>query len=348
MKDKKNLSFKFPLKITMYLMLIFLASAGVIITIVSVFNFMDKWYVQENILAFLAICIASMFIVNFTLSFIFSNYLNKKAIFVRNLLEEIANGNYDVKLPLPEKEGLIYDITVDFNKMVDELNSTVILQNNFASNFSHEFKTPIVSIKGYAELLKNSENLSKEEYDKYVNIIVEETRRLSNLTKSTLLISKLDAITKLDETAPVKINEQIEECVLLLDGSFQEKNIDVELSLTPHVIETNADTLKDVWINLLTNAIKYNKENGKIIIKSVIENNQYVITFEDTGIGMDKKTLSHIFDKYYQGDSSHFKKGNGLGLPIAKRIIELAGGYIYASSEVDVGTVFTIVFPIAK
>ncbi len=348
MKDKKNLSFKFPLKITMYLMLIFLASAGVIIAIVSIFNFMDKWYVQENILAFLAICIASMFIVNFTLSFIFSNYLNKQAIFVRNLLEEIANGNYDVKLPLPKNEGLLYDITVDFNKMVDELNSTVILQNNFASNFSHEFKTPIVSIKGYAELLKNSENLSKEEYDKYVNIIVEETRRLSNLTKSTLLISKLDAITKLDETAPVKINEQIEECVLLLDGSFQEKNIDVELSLTPHVIETNADTLKDVWINLLTNAIKYNKENGKIIIKSVIENNQYVITFEDTGIGMDKKTLSHIFDKYYQGDSSHFKKGNGLGLPIAKRIIELAGGYIYASSEVDVGTVFTIVFPIAK
>ena len=329
-------------------MLIFLASAGVTITVVSVFNFVDKTYVQENVLAFLAICIASMFIVNFSLSFILSNYLNKKTIFVRNLLEEIANGNYDVKLPLPENEGLIYDITVDFNKMVDELKSTVILQNNFASNFSHEFKTPIVSIKGYAELLKNSDNLSKEEYDKYVNIIVEETRRLSKLTQSTLLISKLDAITKLDETSPVKINEQIEECVLLLDGSFQDKNIDVELSLTPYVIETNADTLKDVWINLLTNAIKYNKENGKIIVKSFIEDNQYVITFEDTGIGMDKKTLSHIFDKYYQGDSSHFKKGNGLGLPIAKRIVELAGGYMYASSEVDVGTVFTIIFPIEK
>ena len=249
---------------------------------------------------------------------------------------------------MPEKQGALYDVIVDFNKMVDELNSTVLLQNNFASNFWHEFKTPIVSIKGYAELLKNNENLSKEEYDKYINIIIEETRRLSNLTQSTLLISKLDTLNHFEETAPIKINEQIEECVILLDGSFQEKNIDVELSLTPYVISANADTFKNLWINLFTNAIKYNKENGKIIVKSFIDDDRYVITFEDTGIGMDKKTLSHIFDKYYQGDSSHLKKGNGLGLPIAKRIVELAGGYMFASSEVGVGTTFTIFFPINK
>ena len=140
-------------------MLIFLFSAGLIIAVVTIFNIIDKPYVQENILAFLAICLASTFIVNFALAFIFTNYLNKQAVFVRNLLKEISNGNYDVKIPLPEKQGALYDVIVDFNKMVDELNSTVLLQNNFASNFSHEFKTPIVSIKGYAELLKNNENL---------------------------------------------------------------------------------------------------------------------------------------------------------------------------------------------
>ena len=228
--------------------------------------------------------------------------------------------------------------------MIDALNSTAVLQKNFASNFSHEFKSPIVSIKGYAELLMQNKTLSEEEKHKYLKIIIDESERLSKLASATLLISRLDAKKYVENLTDIRIDEQIEECVLLLDKEFEKLNIDVSLGLQPFTLKGNADLLKEVWINLLTNAIKYNREGGKISVKSRITESNYVISFSDTGIGMDEKEQMHAFDNYYQGNGAESSKGSGLGLSIARRIVELSGGEILLTSKKDVGSTFTVLF----
>ena len=228
--------------------------------------------------------------------------------------------------------------------MIDALNSTAVLQKNFASNFSHEFKTPIVSVKGYAELLMQDETLSEEDRRKYLKIIIDESERLSKLASATLLISRLDAKKYVENLTDIRIDEQIEECVLLLDKEFEKLNIDVSLGLQPFTLKGNADLLKEVWINLLTNAIKYNREGGKISVKSRITESNYVISFSDTGIGMDEKEQMHAFDNYYQGNGAESSKGSGLGLSIARRIVELSGGEILLTSKKDVGSTFTVLF----
>lgn len=189
-----------------------------------------------------------------------------------------------------------------------------------------------------------NKNLSEEEKRKYLKIIIDESERLSKLASATLLISRLDAKKYVENLTDIRIDEQIEECVLLLDKEFEKLNIDVSLGLQPFTLKGNADLLKEVWINLLTNAIKYNREGGKISVKSRITESNYVISFSDTGIGMDEKEQMHAFDNYYQGNGAESSKGSGLGLSIARRIVELSGGEILLTSKKDVGSTFTVLF----
>lgn len=189
-----------------------------------------------------------------------------------------------------------------------------------------------------------NKTLSEEEKHKYLKIIIDESERLSKLASATLLISRLDAKKYVENLTDIRIDEQIEECVLLLDKEFEKLNIDVSLGLQPFTLKGNADLLKEVWINLLTNAIKYNREGGKISVKSRITESNYVISFSDTGIGMDEKEQMHAFDNYYQGNGAESSKGSGLGLSIARRIVELSGGEILLTSKKDVGSTFTVLF----
>lgn len=343
-KNKSKLTFALPLWTFLLIAISLVTSISIVIIVVATFNLVEKEYVQNNIFLFLIICFSSVMIVGTILAFIMTRILKYKFKKVTVVFKKIADGDFSSKIKLPSPKSFLYHLIYDFNKMVDRLKSTALLQSNFADNFSHEFKTPIASIKGYAEILKTNKNLSKEETETYLKIIIDETDRLIKLSSSTLLLSELDSKTSFDNITEVKINEQIEDCVLLLDNSFQEKNIDVELSLTPFKIKTNKEMLSDVWINILSNAVKYNVQNGKIKIRSYINKKGYVVEFEDTGIGMDEKTKTRVFDKYFQGES-HAKKGNGLGLSIVKKIIELAGGEITVSSELNKGSIFTIIFP---
>lgn len=320
------------------------ASIGIILTVVAIFDFVEKDYVQNNIFIFLIICLSSVILVGTALAFFISRILKNKFKKVTLVFDRIASGDFSTKISLPSEKSFLFHLIQDFNKMVDRLKSTALLQSNFADNFSHEFKTPIASIKGYAELLKENKSLSNSERETYLKIIIDETDRLIKLSSSTLLLSELDSKTSFSNLTEVKVHEQIEDCVLLLDKSFDEKNIDVELSLTPFTLNTNKEMLSDVWINLLSNAVKYNVQDGKIKIRSFFDHRGYVVDFEDTGIGMDEKTRVKVFDKYFQGETQS-KKGNGLGLSIVKKIIELIGGEIQVSSTLNKGTTFTIIFP---
>lgn len=348
-KNKNNNStIKASIKYGLVLIICFLVAASIVISVVAIFDFLGQDYVKDNYFVFLIICIVAAIIVGWGLSIIVSRYFMRTEIYLSKILNQIAKGDYTTKIPEEYSDKYFKKVIQDFNKMVDTLNSTALLQSDFANNFSHEFKTPIVSIKGYAELLRDNDNLSESDKRRYLNIIIAESERLTNLASSTMLISRLDTLKEFDNIVPVKINQQIEECVILLDKMFENKNINVDVDVKPFTINTNADMLKEVWINLITNAIKYNKNNGNIIIKSHEEDNNYIVEFIDDGIGMKEETLAHIFDKYYQGDTSHYKKGSGLGLSIAKKIIELSGGTITVTSKENEGSTFKISFPKKK
>ena len=309
-----------------YLIICFAVAALIVIAIIWAFDYIEKDFVTKNYIVFFLICFASATIVGWGVMLILTSRINKEANNLRKTLSGIANGDYSQKYEPIEKYYIFSESVDDFNKMIDALNSTAVLQKNFASNFSHEFKTPIVSVKGYAELLMQNKTLSEEEKHKYLKIIIDESERLSKLASATLLISRLDAKKYVENLTDIRIDEQIEECVLLLDKEFEKLNIDVSLGLQPFTLKGNADLLKEVWINLLTNAIKYNREGGKISVKSRI------------------KEQMHAFDNYYQGNGAESSKGSGLGLSIARRIVELSGGEILLTSKKDVGSTFTVLF----
>lgn len=265
---------------------------------------------------------------------------------IRKIINKIASGEFDEMIENDVVDSLYYDMIDDFNKMILELQSNTLMKKDFISNFSHEFKTPIVSIKGYAELLYETPNLDIETRNTYLKIIIEEARRLAKLSNETMLLSKLDSTEIIDHQEEYFLDEQIKECILLLDHELQTKDIDIEVNLNPIKFYGNRDLLKEVWINLLNNAIKYSSLNGKIIVSLKVVDKEIQLSIADNGVGMNDEVVKHIFDRYYQADSSHKGKGIGLGLSITKRIVELNGGKINVMSKEGIGSVFTVILPI--
>lgn len=220
-----------------------------------------------------------------------------------------------------------------------------VLRTDFINNFSHEFKTPIISIKGFAEILKD-DDLSKEEKNEYLDIIIEESKRLSSLATNVLNLSKIETQVILNDIQRFNIGEQIRQSILLLDSKFQAKNILLDINIEDCYINGNKEMLNQVWVNLLDNAIKFNSKNGIVSINMKKEEGNIFINITDTGVGIESESIPKIFDKFYQGDISHATHGNGLGLTIVKKIIKLHGGTIECDSIVSKGTKFTIILPI--
>lgn len=239
----------------------------------------------------------------------------------------------------------MFPLYQSFNSMVKELKIIEILRTDFISHFSHEFKTPIVSIKGFANLAK-SENISKEERDEYLNIIINEIDRLVTLSNQTLLLTRLESIEIVVDKELYNLDEQIRQSILLLQNQWEEKNINLKIDLEKVKISSNKDLLQQLWINILNNSIKYSYDGGNIhvVLKEKDENSIQVI-IKDNGIGIDDETLKHIFTKFYQVDSSRKTEGLGLGLSIVKIIIDLCEGSIDVKSEKGKGTTFFITLP---
>ena len=237
--------------------------------------------------------------------------------------DKIADGDYSVRIHLrgPEEIRTLRD---KFNHMAEEIGSVEMLRSDFVNNFSHEFKTPIVSIRGFAKALK-WDNLSAEERDEYIDIIISESERLS---VNVLYLSKIEQQTILTDKRRFNLSEQIRLVVALLDKKLTEKQIQVNFNCGEFFFTGNEEMLRQVWINLLDNAIKYSPAHGVIEIQMEQKNGKTTVTVANQGEFIPPETAAHIFEKFYQGDTSHATKGNGLGLAIAKRIIELHGGAI--------------------
>jgi signal transduction histidine kinase len=262
---------------------------------------------------------------------------------LRALLDEIAKGNFDVQIPLTRSKYANKSIE-DINKVLQELNSVKLMRTNFISDFSHEFKTPIVNINGFAELLLE-EDLSKEERIEYAQIIYDESNRLANMSRNVLLLNKLNSQGIVCNKTTFSLDEQLRTCISQFTREITKKNLQAECNATEMYFNGDADLLRQVWINLLSNAIKFSHPNGNLTVTLRREGGNIVTEIADEGCGMDEETQKHIFDQFYQGDKSHSTDGNGLGLSIAKRIVEMCNGTISVRSARDVGTTFIVTLP---
>lgn len=258
--------------------------------------------------------------------------------------EKLSRGDFSARLNLrrPPEFRLLSE---NFNRMAKELGGIEVLRTDFINNFSHEFKTPIISIKGFAEILR-SDDLSKEEKNEYLDIIIEESKRLSSLATNVLNLSKIETQSIINEVERFNLGEQIRQCILLLDSKFINKNILLNINIEDYYINGNKEMLNQVWLNILDNSIKFNNEDGLVKIDMKKENEDIIVEITDNGVGISEEKIYKIFDKFYQCDTSHATNGNGLGLSIVKKIIELHGGTISCESVISKGTKFIVKLPI--
>ena len=261
-------------------------------------------------------------------------------------MNRLAKGDFKARI---EDKGVlanhpaIREANHSFNKLAEELEQTEMLRSDFINNFSHEFKTPIVSIAGFAKLLKRG-NLNDEQRLAYLTSIEEESMRLSYMATNVLNLTKVENQTILTDVTTFNVSEQVRSAVLLLETKWAEKEIELQLDFDEHTLEGNEELLKQVWINLVDNAIKFSPRLGEVILDVTEENAFITVKISNTGPEIPSDKMEKIFRKFYQAEESHANEGNGIGLAIVKRVVELHRGSVAVRSEQGM-TTFSVRLP---
>lgn len=265
-----------------------------------------------------------------------------------NAMNRLAAGDFKTRLTFAgpmAKYPLAKELTESFNKMASELESTEMLRSDFINNFSHEFKTPIVSIAGFAKLLKK-DHLSPEEQTEYLNI-EDESLRLSAMATNVLNLTKIENQSILTDLSDYNLSEQLRTCVLMLENKWNRKKLELILDFEEYSITANEELMKQVWINLIDNAIKFTPEDGCVEISVTEEPEIVSVTVINSGSEIPPESLNRIFQKFYQADESHATEGNGIGLAIVQKVVELHGGQVSVESQMG-RTAFTVTLPVRK
>ena len=263
-----------------------------------------------------------------------------------NQMNRLAAGDFKARIHFGKPiaaHPAFQEIEKSFNTAAEELEQTEMLRSDFINNFSHEFKTPIVSIAGFAKLLRRG-NLTPEQQQEYLAIIEEESLRLAYMATSVLDLTKIENQTILTNVSHFNVSEQVRSAILLLEEKWSRKNLDFNLRIGEFDICANEEQLKHVWINLLDNAIKFSEEYGCIDILVEEKNDKIVVVISNTGKPIPKESMKRIFNKFYQADESHSSQGNGIGLAIVKKVVELHRGEVFVQSN-DTLTTFTVELP---
>lgn len=338
---KKRMSLAVSLTVFVFLVMVLSVVIGRLCTYLLEFIFGSS-ILENGFLAFFALLLTSVSI-GTSITALLSRWMVKPVRNMIKAIEDVAKGDFSVTVKgssIPELESL----AASFNKMVRELAGIEMLRINFINNFSHEFKTPIVSIKGFAKLLKEG-GLTSEEEQEYLDIIIQESKRLVDLSTNVLNLSKVENTEIISEKEVYALDEQIRRAILILEPKWSAKNLSVDVDLESINIYNNAPLIQQIWVNLLDNAIKFTDSCGKLQVSLRCVNSSIRFCLQDNGHGMDEETKQHIFDKFYQGDTAHAITGNGLGLTLIKRIVSLCNGHIEVESSLGKGSTFTVFLP---
>lgn len=258
--------------------------------------------------------------------------------------KEVAKGNYSVRVSDSSKMEEVQTTFRYFNAIVKQLDSVSSLSNDFASNVSHEFKTPLTAVEGYAMLLQDP-TLTEEERQEYLDQILQNVHRLTELVGNILLLSRVENKGLADAYTTFRVDEQIRQAVVRLQTLWSQKALTIDAELDEVSIHASEGLLSHVWGNLMENAIKFSPVGGTIELRLLEQTECVVFTIRDRGCGMSPEVRERIFEKFYQGDPSHKDKGHGLGLPLVKRIVELSDGVIEVESQEGQGALFRVILP---
>ena len=260
---------------------------------------------------------------------------------IQKFTQKITYGDFSARLK-PIHIGEYNKIVTDLNTMAEELSGIETLRTDFVSNVSHELKTPLSVLRNYGALLEEPD-LSEEKRLEYAGSINRVTKHLSELITNILRLNKLESQKLYPKSKKCNLSEMLCECLIGFESEWDIKNLEINTDIEEDVyINTDPEMLVLVWNNLFSNALKFTSDGGEITVNLKKENNKVAVSVSDTGCGMNEETMKHIFDKFYQGDTSHSAKGNGLGLALVKRVIDILGGEITVESTPNEGSTFTV------
>ena len=340
----RNRSFRIAVLFSALVFLILLLTmglTGLITVLVSESNFIDAPPKELTLLLFAVISIIVGTILSHTVGKRPLNVIRE----IDDATKEVVKGNFTVRLNEDIVAEELNSMAHNFNTMVRELSNTEILRKDFIENVSHEFQTPLSAIEGYAALLQN-QSLTTQKRQEYAARILVNARRLSDLSGNILLLSRLEHQELEIQKETYALDEQIREAILLFETKWTQKELCLEVDLSAIRYKGNKELLMQVWQNLIGNAVKFVAQKGEIRITLRIEKNDVIVTVADNGIGMSEAVQKRIYEKFYQADTSRTGIGNGLGLALAKRIVDLHNGTLTVASAEGKGTMFTVTLPL--
>lgn len=326
----------FGLAVLLFLFLIFLLTRT---------NLFATEVISENTGLIVVISVVSLMIIAQIMTIVFVEWFIHPVKSLSNAINRIAQGDFNVEIDSSKFRKEMKEIADDLNKMAKELKSIEVMRSDFVSDVSHEFRAPISAIQGYVTLLSNT-NITDEQRKEYFTKLSESTRQLTGLVDNVLRLSRLESQNIVSESKPFSLDEQLRCAVLVFEQEWTQKNIELELDLPECEYNGNEEMLNQIWLNLIGNAVKFTDENGKIEISLDVSNDSFVeVTVRDNGIGMTDEVKKHIFEKFYQADTSRKVEGNGLGLSLVKSVSELTHSVVEVESETQKGSVFTVKLP---
>lgn len=340
----KTLQWKLTLVI-LVIQFISMLSVGVLYLIACYLNFEPVIWLARSSLMIILVFFAVAMVLSTLIAIPVTRFFLRPLKQLSEATLKVQKGNFNAEVEVPPGIGDFSELFSNFNRMIKELRGTELFRSDFINNFSHEFKTPIVSIRGFAKQLQLDDTLSEEQKKEYIEFIVKESNRLSSMANNILLLSKLENQQYVTNRSTFYMDELIRRSLLLFEKQWTEKNLELELDLCEVKYTTDEYMLEQVFVNLLSNAIKFNRYGGRLSVTLKKEQDGLRVTMEDSGDGIEEKDIQRIFDKFYQADPARVTAGNGLGLALVKRIVELLGGKISVRSEKGKGSAFAVTLP---
>ena len=334
--------------IVFFLVVAFAVTCCMMLFISTLADTMGIVFTEQNIAVAAKLTFGNVVLITFLFGTI--DYLRRKWMIDRPVklitaaTERIMQGDFSVCVPPMKGAGMegFNQIGVAINKMAKELSGTETLRTDFISNVSHELKTPLAVMGNYATMLQKP-GITEEERCDYAKAISVAARKLAQLITNILKLNKLENQQIFPQPQEFDLGEQLCECLLIFEDAWEKKNLEIETDIAENVrMKSDPELLSLVWNNLISNAVKFTPEGGSVGVSLKTDGSYVVVSVTDTGCGMMPEVGKHIFEKFYQGDSSHATQGNGLGLALVKRVVDILNGEIGVQSMSGKGSAFTV------